>query len=73
MWISDTAIHAIKGNNYCMAELMKLFNRCQNTIENWLKDRDIRLTTPQAVAIIVQYTGVPEDQVLTESSRGSRK
>ena len=69
MTISDTALHAMRGNNYLMADLMRLFNRCQNTIENWMKAKDIRLTTPAAVKIIVDNTGLKEEQVLEEVHR----
>jgi len=66
--ISDMAILRIKGNNTLMGRLMIAFDRGQNTIENWMASKDIRLTTPLAVGIIAEETGLPESEILVEES-----
>jgi hypothetical protein len=68
MTLSQQAVDRLKGNNKAMAKLMEFFDRSSQTIENWLKEPvDIRLTAPDAVKIIVETTGLPEEEVLTES------
>lgn len=64
MTISDKAIESIKGNNRLMGRLMIAFDRGQNTIENWMAAKDIRLTTPTAVEIIREETDLPESEIL---------
>lgn len=66
MTISDKAIEAIKGNNRLMARLMMAFDRGQNTIENWMASKDIRLTTPTAVQIFREETGLTDSEILEE-------
>jgi hypothetical protein len=70
MTISDKAIESIKKNNRLIGRLMIAFNRGQNTIENWMKDKDVRFTTPQAVQIIKEESGLNEDEILTVASAG---
>ena len=67
MTISDRAIAAIKANNKLMGRLMGAFDRGQNTIENWLSSKDVRLTTPTAVQIISEESGLTEGEILEES------
>lgn len=64
MKISETAINGIKGNNILMARLMTAFDRTQNTIENWMIKKDVRLTTPLAVQIISEETGLTDAEIL---------
>jgi hypothetical protein len=64
MTISDKAIEAIKGNNKLIARLMISFDRGQNTIENWMASKDIRLTTPNAVSIIKEEAGLSDEEIL---------
>lgn len=66
MIISDKAIEAIKGNNRLMAKLMIAFDRGQNTIENWMASKDIRLTTPTAVIIFKEETDLTESEILEQ-------
>ncbi|WEK33929.1 MAG: hypothetical protein P0Y53_15680 [Candidatus Pseudobacter hemicellulosilyticus] len=69
MTISDKAIREIKGNNRLIARLMIAFDRSQNTIENWMAAKDIRLTTPIAVQIIAEEAGLPENEILEQPAR----
>jgi hypothetical protein len=64
MIITDKAISGIKGSNRCIGRLMIAFDRGQNTIENWMHDKDIRLTTPTAVQIIKEETGLVDEEIL---------
>ena len=39
------------------------FDKHYKTIENWLKEKNIILTTPKAVAIIKAETGLTEEEI----------
>lgn len=68
MQISDKAISAIKGNNRLMGRLMIAFDRGQNTIENWMALKDVRLTTPTAVQIISEESELNPEEILEEDT-----
>lgn len=68
MIISERALNVIKGNNRLIGRLMIAFNRSQNTIENWMAAKDVRLTTPIAVQIIAQESGLQDAEILVEDS-----
>lgn len=65
--ISEKAIAEIKKNNPLIGKLMGAFNKGQATIENWLNKKDIRLTTPLAVEIISEGTGLSDTEILEET------
>lgn len=69
MTVTDKAIEGIKGNNKLMGRLMIAFDRGQNTIENWMTSKDIRLTTPTAVQIIKEETGLTDTEILEEEQQ----
>jgi len=69
MQISNTAIELIRGNNKIMGRLMIAFNRGQKSIETWLDNKDIRLTTPTAVQIIEEGTELSADQILVAEDK----
>jgi hypothetical protein len=73
MIVSDKAIEMIKGNNKLMGRLMIAFDRGQNTIENWMASKDIRLTTPTAVQIIKEETGLTEQEILEKEEPATAK
>jgi hypothetical protein len=68
MTISDTAIQAIKKNNRIIGRLMIAFDRGQNTIENWMASKDPRLTTPTAVQIIQEESGLKKKEILVQDN-----
>ena len=70
--ISDKAIQEIKSSNRIIGRLMMVFNRGQNTIENWMASKDIRLTTPHAVEIIQEESGLEEHEILEEINEVSK-
>ncbi len=72
MIISDKAIAAIKGNNHLMARLMMAFDRGQNTIENWMASKDIRLTTATAIQIFREETGLTDSEILEEEKETAK-
>jgi hypothetical protein len=71
MTISEKAISEIKKSNRIMGRLMIAFDRGQNTIENWLVSKDIRLTTPTAVQIISEESELTEADILETETAGS--
>lgn len=62
--LTDLAIKNIKGNIPLMVKLMEHFNRGQRTIENMLDDKDIRLTEPELLKLIIGLTGLYKEQVV---------
>lgn len=66
--ISDKAIAVIKGNNRLIAKLMIAFDRGQNTIENWMSSKDVRLTTPIAVQAIMEESDLSESEILVQET-----
>lgn len=61
--ISDRAIEAVRGNNRAMGRFVADFDKHYKTIENWLKGKNIILTTPKAVDIIKAETGLTEEEI----------
>lgn len=51
-----------------MGRLMIAFDRGQNTIENWMASKDVRLTTPLAVQIIKDESDLANDEILEEET-----
>lgn len=71
--ISKKAIEAIRSgkNKYKVrGALMRHFDLSENAIEAWVKDDrdepDTRLTTPDAVEIIMEETGLKKYEILIE-------
>lgn len=71
--ITDRALGLIPKNNRIIGRLMIAFDRGQNTIENWIESKDVRLTTPMAVLIIAEETGLKESEILEESAETVNK
>jgi hypothetical protein len=65
--ISDIAVTEIKGSNRIKCKLALVFNKSYQTIENWANKKDPLLTTPDAVRIISEETGLNETEILEES------
>lgn len=63
MQISDKAIEVLKGNHKALAALSYKFDKHAKTIENWLNNKDIRLTTPIAIDIIKAETGLSDSEI----------
>jgi hypothetical protein len=69
MTISDKAISAVRKSNAAMGRLMAHFDRVHQSIYNWLNSKDIRLTTPDAVRIIREETGLTDTEILEEDTK----
>jgi hypothetical protein len=65
--LTNNAVEQMKGNQRLIGRLMALFNKSSFTISRWIEDKDIRLTTPGALAIIGEETGLNEGQILAEA------
>ena len=63
--ISNKAIKKLEGNQKAIGRLMVLFNKSSFTIERWIKNKDVRLTLPNALEIIQEETNIPENNLLT--------
>lgn len=68
MQITENAIGKIKGNNIALGALCMAFNRHMKTIEAWVTDKNMMLTTPKAVDVIKEHTGLTEDQILEQET-----
>lgn len=66
--ITDNAASATRESNKAVGRLMDLFDKTQVTIWSWLEAKDIRLTTPDAVRIIGEETGLEDSQILEEDT-----
>lgn len=71
MTISDRAVVEIKKSNTLIARLMILFDRGQNTIENWMTSKDVRLTTVDAVRVIGEESGLTEEEILEQETEAA--
>jgi hypothetical protein len=64
--ITNTAISESRKNNVLVGRMMIAFNKTQNTILNWFDSKNPILTTPDAVRIIREETGLDDSQILEE-------
>jgi hypothetical protein len=65
--ISQEACDRIKGNNKIIGRMMHAFDKHWTTIDRWAEEKDSRLTTPTAVQIISEETGLTKEEILEES------
>jgi len=64
MQISDTAQDKLKSNIQAKAALCSAFSKHMKTIEAWIEDKDVRLTTPIAIKAIAENTDLTENEIL---------
>jgi hypothetical protein len=64
MQITDKATKTVRESNKAKAALCSAFDRHMKTIELWLDEKNIILTTPTAVAAISDATGLAHDEIL---------
>lgn len=69
--INPIAEHRIKGNQRLIGRLMVHFDAHYVTILRWLKNDDLRLTTPACVEIIKEETGLSTDEILEEENKAT--
>ena len=67
--ISQKAVDECRNSNKVIGPLMALFNKNSVTIQRWFDQKDIRLTNPSAVKIMVENTGLKDGEILEDISR----
>lgn len=65
--ISDTVRERIRENRRVIGRLVSHFDRHYRTIQFWIEKNDAMLTTPDAVRIISEETGLNPSEILEES------
>lgn len=65
--ITNTAKNKLKGNQVAIGKLMILFKKSSSTVERWIEDRSAMLTTPNALKVIRQETGLTTTEILEET------
>lgn len=66
--IKQELVGLIKKNWAINGKLVAAFNVHPRTIENWIISRDVRLTTPTAIKIIKEETGLEDNQIFESVS-----
>jgi hypothetical protein len=64
--ITDKAVSEGRKNNVLVGRLMSAYNKTQNTVWNWFDNKNPILTTPDAVRIIKEETGLSDQEILEE-------
>jgi hypothetical protein len=62
--LNTNVVELIKGNQRIIGKMMALFNKSSFTINRWIEDNDVRLTTPGAIQIIKEETGLTNKEIL---------
>lgn len=65
--ISDMAILRIRKNKKIIGRIAIQFDKHYRSVEVWVENRSPMLTTPDAVRIISEETGLTESEILDES------
>lgn len=64
MQISDKTKDTLTGNNKAKGALCMAFDKHMKTIEDWIDNKNIMLTTPTAVECIKANTDLDENEIL---------
>lgn len=67
--LTKTAIGAVKKSLVAKNRLQFELGKSYQTIQRWLADNDINLTTAQALMIISESTGIPQDDLLERAEQ----
>ena len=62
--IKQTVISRIRKSKSCKARLQLVLDKSAPTIQRYLDDRDIMLTTSKALEVIKSELGLTESQIL---------
>lgn len=65
--IRKSILDQIRTSKKCKAELQLALDKAAPTIQRYLDDNDIMLTTAAALAVISKYTDTPESDILERS------
>lgn len=69
--ITNVAKDKLKGNAVAVGKLMILFRKSASTVERWIEDRNALLTTPNALKIIRQETGLTAGEILENETQAA--
>lgn len=69
MKLTDKAKEATSGNTRLKNLLALQFNRSVFTIQRWIDEGDVRLTTPSATEIIKEETGLTDKDILEQEAQ----
>jgi len=64
MTISEAAKAKILNDVKVRAALMVAFNMGEKSVFNWVEKGDIRLTTKTAIKVLMETTGLTEEEIL---------
>jgi len=64
--ISQKAIDKSLNNNRVIGRLMAHFDRHYETIRRWIRLGDESMTTPKAIEVIREETGLTDSEILEE-------
>lgn len=65
--VKQEIIEQIKGSGKAKGRLAYVFAKSTDSIDRWLKNNDIMLTTPMAVKAIAEELEINESEILTEA------
>lgn len=65
--IKDEVLARVKGNKTAINRMALAFNKTGRTIERYVEDNDVILTTDVAMGIISDVLGIPQAELLTEA------
>lgn len=66
--ISEKAVQVIRRDKRVIGRLILAYGKSYQTIINWMDARSPMLTTPDAVKIISEETGLDEGDILDETA-----
>jgi hypothetical protein len=64
--ISDRVVQKIRRDKRIIGRMIIVYGKSYQTIINWMDTRSPMLTTPDAVKIISEETGLSENEILDE-------
>lgn len=62
--LTNNAIEKIRGSRKCRERLFNEMGITMSTIYRWLDKNDIMLTTAKALTIIIEETGLTQEEIL---------
>lgn len=62
--LTNKSLQAIKDNLRCRNRLAYEMNVNPRTIDRWIEGKDIMLTTAKALTIIIEETGLTQEEIL---------
>lgn len=64
MTITEVAKQKILDDLKIRAAFMVAFGMTEQSVTNWVKKNDIRLTTKASINILIEHTGLTESEIL---------